>query len=498
MKKKISQIILLPVLALGLFLAGCGANPDLATPLTDTYEMDFEFDGLNFFEDGIGEVKLASATDGDTANFNPISDSSPNARQSVRFLGIDTPESTARVQPWGKPASVWVKSKLENAERIVLINDFAAFGQTENNGRYLGFVWYTNKGSDRFRLLNLEVIEQAYSSNKLWVASVICPYAEIFAKAEADARLTKRRIWGEKDPGFDYSTAVVEPNIRSIRENFDSLGISESGSSGKALRVTAIILGLSKDSLYVRDLYNPDPITGEFSSIYVYAGFGNPLFSMYHPGDIIQFSCRAGMHNNAMQLTDYAKDGEKTERLLAYNGGGTISNAPIKTMDEATLKGHLKTIQTKIKAGEELVYSYEAYDRMNKYGTVTTPNNFGGDNGLFIETAVVIRQYKDFEDTEKGQLSENKNYKLDAESKIYNVYANPATLDTTTGEYVMNDKVSLNLWFDSSYEPYFMSDFALGNVLRVRGYMTNAHAQYRIQLFNNTPTGPCYPYVSVI
>ena len=66
---------------------------------------------------GIGEVKLVRPVDGDTARFrDPIA----GVEFSLRYLGIDTPESTWQKDPWGKAASDYSKQRLNAATTIVL------------------------------------------------------------------------------------------------------------------------------------------------------------------------------------------------------------------------------------------------------------------------------------------------------------------------------------------------------------------------------------------
>lgn len=161
-------------------------------PLTftihDQVTMDFEYDGKSFIEDGVGEVKLVRSVDGDTARFRDII---TGQEFSLRFLGIDTPESTIDKDPWGKAASNYTAAKLKNATTIVLEAEGA---RTESYGRYLGFVWVDGV------LLNLEIIEEAYSNSTLSNSK----YTEYFMLASAYAQVTGRRFFGETDPGYDY------------------------------------------------------------------------------------------------------------------------------------------------------------------------------------------------------------------------------------------------------------------------------------------------------
>lgn len=154
----------------------------------DEVKMDFEYEGKSFIKDGIGEVELVYSVDGDTARFKDLI---TGETFSLRFLGIDTPESTIDKDPWGKAASDFTRKKLTSAKTIVLEAEGA---RTENYGRYLGFVWIDGV------LLNLEIVEQAYSNSTLNSSK----YTEYFRTASNYAQATGRRFYGETDPGYDY------------------------------------------------------------------------------------------------------------------------------------------------------------------------------------------------------------------------------------------------------------------------------------------------------
>lgn len=142
----------------------------------DRLTIDFDYKGKSFINDG------------DTATFRDII---TNEIFRLRFLGIDTPESTIDKDPWGKAASEYTKKKLSSANTIVLEAEGA---RTENYGRYLGFVWVDGV------LLNLEIVEQAYSNSTLSKGK----YYEYFSLASENAQKTGRRFYGETDPNYDY------------------------------------------------------------------------------------------------------------------------------------------------------------------------------------------------------------------------------------------------------------------------------------------------------
>ena len=178
---------------------------ELNTDFTDDLAMDFTYDGKSFINDAVGEVTLLRCVDGDTAIFTEGSTSF-----SVRFLGIDTPESTYKFDPWGKAASQFTCDKLENATTIVLEWDSGAETRMDSNERYLAWVWYDG------RLLNLELIEEALTGSK-GVAGL--KYEYIFFQAEFKTQDTDLRIWGEDDPDYDYSLEGIQITIEELVTN---------------------------------------------------------------------------------------------------------------------------------------------------------------------------------------------------------------------------------------------------------------------------------------
>lgn len=156
--------------------------------------MNLDYEGKDFVEDGVGRVTLARAVDGDTAHFYTTN----GTYIKVRFLGVDTPESTMEKEAWGKAASNFTKNMLNNASVIVLEREEQV---TDTYGRYLAFVWCDGV------LMNLELVQNAYSNAKLSSSS---KYYDAFFDTEIVICATGRRIWGEIDPDYDYENHVFK------------------------------------------------------------------------------------------------------------------------------------------------------------------------------------------------------------------------------------------------------------------------------------------------
>lgn len=215
---------------------------EINTDLTDALTLDeSEYLGKTLDNDGIEVVTLERCVDGDTTHFRT------QAGQffSVRYLGIDTPESTGAIEPWGKAASDFVCDRLMDADTIVVELDDHA-GRYDNHGRTLGYVWYDG------RLLNLELIEQAYSAAQ-GVGAL--KYGDDMFAASTHARQTGRRIWGEDDP--DYSDEDVITTLEQVVNNPDDFIGSFITIEGVIVRMNGInpIISDGEYELYVFTQY---------------------------------------------------------------------------------------------------------------------------------------------------------------------------------------------------------------------------------------------------
>lgn len=180
--------------------------------------------GLDFRRDGI-EQAMTSFTDssnyfinyvdGDTTHVN-----SRNYGYSVkiRYLGIDTPESTSELEEWGKSASNYNKQQLSTAKHIILeskgtsIDGEKHASTVDGNQRSLAYVWYTDVASPTkadFKCLNLEMVYQGFSFGIGSVEDMGDYFYRAFDKANKSAQLNKRHIYSsETDPNYYYGKPV--------------------------------------------------------------------------------------------------------------------------------------------------------------------------------------------------------------------------------------------------------------------------------------------------
>jgi len=297
---KVYKLLLVLVLGLGVtFLLGCEeTSTELNTDLTDNFVLSSSYEGKSFLTNGIGKVTLSLNVDGDTAHFRDES----GKYFSARFLMINTPESTGKVDPWGKKASTYTAEKLSTAYEIILESEEVgkpAVADTTGD-RYLAFIWYRPTEGAPLRLLNLEIVEECYS--RFAGGDEPSKYDDIFKQAHEKSQKISKRVYGEKDPDFDYSYAVNEITIAHLRSNME-----EYADNGKKLKMTVRIIRFNGDNIYIEDVEKTDnEETGEYDTagIYLYAGYGKS-FSTYSVGTILTLECQCVNNSTyGFQLTN--------------------------------------------------------------------------------------------------------------------------------------------------------------------------------------------------
>lgn len=267
-------------------------NYTFLTPYTDTTKLDVAWEGKDFIEDGVGQVTYSQGVDGDTSIFKI------NGKNiTTRYLGVNTPESTYRVDPWGFAASRFTKGVLASATTIVLV---AEGERTDSNGRYLAWVWYRTSETSDFRLLNLEIVENAYSVGK----AVGTHYSDLFQEAEKTVRNLGYRVWGETDRSYDASENGEALTIKEIREQFSTLDKNEQETyQGKVIRTSGVVV---KDEGQISGyLEYKDPETGLTYNVYVYGGFSQTIIK---EGREVYIQGKIGYYNGALQITDINRD----------------------------------------------------------------------------------------------------------------------------------------------------------------------------------------------
>ena len=333
------------VFGLGTFsLASCNrSSQDEHVDYVSQAKLNLDYTGKQFLTDGIGEVTVRQYIDGDTTHFNQTN----KMQVDVRYSDINTPESTAQVQKWGKSASLFTESKLSSATEIVLTNPTMDLRKPDhdNNNRWLALVWYAtvdNPSLDDFRLLNLEIVQEGYSV----VSSMESYYSffDIFNKAAAQAANEKLHIYASEDtvdPNF-YTGAAKSMTIHDF--NFDA-----SKYVGKKVNMTGIVAGfLGVSNVWVESTYE-DPETGDVSvwGVSLFAGYDGKAKPLYTVGNQVQFTGVCEEFSGSYQVSGLTyspySPSEDDVKLLSKNNPIPSANQIDTVANFLTGKYHVDT-----------------------------------------------------------------------------------------------------------------------------------------------------------
>ena len=271
--RALSAFIALTAL-LALMLSGCnlfGGQPD-GTTENSSNNTGTESPGETVDYAAVLKLDMSSETlkqvvtvknyvDGDTTHFNVPQNVAEGGVLKARYLAIDTPESTGKIEAYGKKASKFTKEKLSSASSILVESDNGSWNRDSTGSRYLVWVWYKPSDDADYRNLNLEILQ-----NGLAVASATGSnrYGEICLNALNQAKTAKLNVHaGQKDPDMYYGEAV-ELTLKELRCNIEKY-------NGVKVAFEGVVTINNNNGVYVEEY---DPETGLYYGIYVYYGFG--------------------------------------------------------------------------------------------------------------------------------------------------------------------------------------------------------------------------------
>ena len=221
------------------------------------------------------EVTVKTFVDGDTTHFHVPTSVQENGVLKARYLAINTPESTGKIEEWGKKASAFTKEKLSAATSIIIESDNDKWNVDSTGGRYLVWVWYKTDDMTDYRNLNLEILQ-----NGLAVASNSAEnrYGTFCMAAINQARAHKLYVFsGEPDPDYFYGTAI-ELDLKELRTNIDSY-------SGMNVAFTGVVSLNHGQSVYVEAL---DEESGLYYGMAVYYGYNFNGITVLKPGNLVR------------------------------------------------------------------------------------------------------------------------------------------------------------------------------------------------------------------
>lgn len=210
------------------------------------------------------EVEVVNYIDGDTTHFTApdgFTGYTTSGYMKARYIAVNTPESTGKIEEWGKKASNYTKTALKNATSIIIESDNSTWNADSTGERYLVWVWYKTAESGEYRNLNLELLQ-----NGLAVGSKASStrYGEIAVSAIDQATQLELHVHSsEKDPDYFYGKAS-ELDLRELRLNIDDYVGQRVAFEGTVTQYSAA------QGVYVEDY---DEESDMSFGVYVYYGF---------------------------------------------------------------------------------------------------------------------------------------------------------------------------------------------------------------------------------
>ena len=206
------------------------------------------------------EVTVHAFIDGDTTHFNVPTSIVPTGILKARYLGINTPESTGIIEPWGKKASNYTRETLSKATSIYIESDNASWNVDSTGGRYLVWVWYKTAEMTEYRNLNIEILQQglAFGSNAADNA-----YSEHTMGALNQAKQLKLYVFSkDKDPDFYYGGAM-NVTLKELKLNYEPY-------KDKLVRFEAVVVKRSSATVYLEEY---DAETDMYYGMQVFCGY---------------------------------------------------------------------------------------------------------------------------------------------------------------------------------------------------------------------------------
>ncbi len=373
--------IILALLLLILVLASCSTSEKTNTSGVAEEKIEHvDYTSLLSFQMDSNTAKqrvtVKSFIDGDTTHFVVPETISADGVLKARYLAINTPESTGKIEEWGKKASEFTKNKLKNATEIWIESDNSSWNLDSTGARYLVWVWY-REGDGEFKNLNLEILQNGLAIPS---SSANNRYGSYCQNAISQARIEKLNVWsGEKDPDFFYGDAI-EIALKELRANVEEY-------NGKKVAFEGVVTRNYNNSIYIEDRDEESDMSYGISVYYGYSltgagleiiGIGNRVrivgtVQYYEGGDSYQVS---GIKYRQMMPTD-------PDNIRLISSGHTGSYTPV-TVDEIN-NGYVTFIvgddTITLKSSIALLDTTVEVNSLNVDSIYTTVNEDSSSNG---------------------------------------------------------------------------------------------------------------------
>lgn len=336
------------ILAVGL-LAGCGEKapdegPTNPAPTGSSDPADVvDYAGSVKLNMSSGtakqEVTVKQFVDGDTTHFFVPTSVMPGGVLKARYLAVNTPESTGKIEEFGKKASSFTKEKLSSAVSIIIESETATWDPDSTGDRYLVWVWYKPSADAEYRNLNIEILQNglAIASN-----SANNQYGTTCMAAINQAKANKLNVHsGQKDPDYYYGEAV-ELTLKELRPNLEKY-------SNMDVAFEGVVTMNDNNGVYVESY---DPETDMYYGMFVYYGFN--------------------LNGKGMEILTVGNEVRIVGSVQYYEGGGSWQIADV---DYRMMKPDDPNNLQKLSDGHSPAYVETSIKTFN--GNVTIPSDEG-------------------------------------------------------------------------------------------------------------------------
>ena len=220
------------------------------------------------------KVEVKMHIDGDTTHFKVPTSFDTNGYIKARYLAINTPESTGKIEEWGKAASRFTEEKLLNAHSIYVESDNDTWN-FDGNGRYLVWVWYQPEEGAEYRNLNIEILQEGLAVGS---KTGDTRYGDIAVAAINQAMIEKLYVFSkDKDPEFPYGEATIV-TLKELRTNTAEY-------SGAKVSVEGTVVYNSDYTVYIESY---DAESDMYYGMQVFYGYNSSLHSVLAQGNKVR------------------------------------------------------------------------------------------------------------------------------------------------------------------------------------------------------------------
>ena len=326
MKKRFLALLLTIASLFCLILAGCGVKTDDKPSDPIDYAAQVKLDMTSETQKAEAEFKLENHIDGDTTHFL-VKSGVPKSKLKARYLAVNTPESTGKIEEWGKKASRYTKEHLASATSIILETNGTDWEVDSTGERYLVWVWYKTAEMTDYRCLNIELLQEGLAVGSKTMET---RYGSTCVAAIDQAVQLKLHVHSdEKDPDFYYGAALVV-SIKDIALNRDYY-------LGKRVAFDGVVTQAYNNGIYLESY---DEETDRTYGIYAYYGYdikGAVLKTLTKAGNtwriVGEASNQFGFQISDLNYNPYKKDDPDNIRLIEE--GDVVPCAQITASDYA-------------------------------------------------------------------------------------------------------------------------------------------------------------------